>query len=466
MEQLLYCYAARGYFRWSAVAGRSGFEPRFAQASHHVDAEYNVRVATEAEKLLAARNELERVLRSETFRNSDALRNLLSYLGEKSLADPGEDLKEYTIGVEACGKPQSYDPQRDASVRVQVGRLRQKLEEYYKGEGSSDPLVLELPKGRFTVLFHKAAADARAARPGWGRLVRGVLRPRLSTGTVILLVLLSGALSWGVVLWRQLREYERRLAVSSQAEAVRAFSPLWGPFLSHTVPSAVVFGSPPFFASLRHGLFVRLYSLKDPNDPRSSPEFSAIESKVGPLDGPRYDYASMGDAVAVQRLTAFFGSAGVSLRALPAHLAVWESVKDDNLIFIGAWRMHPLLRRLPVTQDFELGAEGQIHNRKPQPGEERTYMTPDHRNVMTYAVVGLYPGLKPGREILIVSAHNSPGAMGAVDFITSAGSLKFVQNRIGLSPAGPRRYFQLLLRTYVDNDVPVKTEYVTHHMNS
>lgn len=423
-------------------------------------------MATEADKLLAARNELERVLRSDTFRNSDALRNLLTYLGEKSLAEPGEDLKEYTIGIDACGKPQSYDPQRDASVRVQVGRLRQKLEEYYKGEGAADPIVLELPKGRFAVLFQKSVAEAQDMKSAWSRLWRRALRLRLSTGTVILLALLAGALSWGAVLWRQLREYERRLSISSQAEAFRAFSPLWGPFLSHTVPSAVVFGSPPFFASLRHGLFVRLYGLKDPNDPRSSPEFSAIDSKVGPLDGPRFDYASMGDAVAVQRLTAFFGSAGVSLRALPAHLTVWESVKDDNLIFIGAWRMHPLLRRLPVTQDFELGADDQIHNRNPQAGEQRTYTTPDHRNAMTYAVVGLYPGLKSGREILIVTAHNSPGAMGAVDFITSAGSLKFVQDRIGLGSAGPRRYFQLLLRIYVDNDVPVKTEYVTHHLNS
>jgi hypothetical protein len=408
---------------------------------------------------------LERVLRSKAFRNSEALRNLLAYLGEKSLANPGEDLKEYTIGVEACGKPQSYDPQRDASVRVQVGRLRQKLEDYYKGEGGGDPVILELPKGRFAVRFHESAAGVRAGRSVWGRLGLRVLRLRPTPGMVILLALLAGTLSWGMLLWRQLRDYEHRLEISTQAETVRVFSPLWGPFLSRAVSSAVVFGSPPFFASRQHRMFVRLYGLKDPNDPRSSPEFSAIDSKTGPLEGPRFDYASMGDAVAVQRLTAFFGSAGVSLRALPAHLAVWEAVKDDNLIFIGALRMHPLLRRLPVTQDFELGPEGQIHNRKPGPGEQETYTTPDHRNAMTYAVVGLYPGLKPGREILIVSAHSSPGAMGATDFITSAGSLKSVQDRIGLGPAGPRRYFELLLRIYVDNDVPVKTEYVAHHTN-
>ncbi|HEU0142179.1 MAG TPA: hypothetical protein VFQ79_20830, partial [Bryobacteraceae bacterium] len=180
---------------------------------------------------------------------------------------------------------------------------------------------------------------------------------------------------------------------------------------------------------------------------------------------PRFDYASMGDAIAVQRLTSFFGSAGISLKALPAHLAAWESIKDNNLIFIGAWRMHPLLRRLPVTQDFELGPDDQIHNQKPGPGELKIYTTPSHRDSMTYASVGVFPGLRPGREVFVVTAHSSPGAMGAVDFITNAGSVKLIRDRIGLSSSGPRKYFQMLLRVYVDNDVPMKTEYVTHHLN-
>jgi hypothetical protein len=265
---------------------------------------------------------------------------------------------------------------------------------------------------------------------------------------------------------RRLHEYDAELAVRSQARTMHESSPLWGPFLSHTVPTVVVFGSPPFFASGKHGLFVRFFNLKNPDDPRSSPDFGAADAKVGPLLGPRYDYASMGDAVAVQRLTSFFGSAGVALKALPAHLAVWDSIKDGNLIFVGAWRMHPLLRRLPITQDFELGADDQIYNRRPQPGEQQVYTTPSHRNRMTYAVVGAFPGLRPGREVIVVTAHSSPGAAAAADFITTAETVRIVQHRIGLSPSGPRKYFQMLLRIVVDNDVPVKTEYVTHHLNA
>jgi hypothetical protein len=415
--------------------------------------------------LAAARAELARVLHSETFRNSDGLRQLLTYLGEKSLAETPVELKEYTIGTDACGKPPTYDPQKDASVRVQVGRLRMKLDDYYSSEGAGNSITLELPKGRFTLLPHVRQPAAqpdrshiRMLRQAW-RQLRGMRR---STGVLILL--LAGSLALAAHMWRLSREHEAHLWISRQEEAIRLFSGVWGPFLTRSDPPMAVFGSPGFLASRRFPMFVRLYGMDDPDDPRSSPHFSEVDSAVGPLVGPRFDYASMGDAVAIQRLTAFFGSAGIPLKALPAHLVAWEALGDSNLIFVGAWRMHPLLRRLPVRQDFELGSDDQIYNRNPQHGEQQVYTTPSHRDSMTYAVVGLYPGLKPGREVLVLTAHSSPGAMAAADFVTSPGNVRIMEQRIGLS-GKTRRYFQMLLRVHVDKDVPIQTQYVTHHLN-
>ncbi len=415
----------------------------------------------------AFRAELSRVVHSETFHNSESLRHLLSYLGEKSLTDPGGDLKEYTIGVEAFGKPSSYDPQRDASVRVQAGRLRQKLEEYYRTAGAADPLVLYLPKGRFTILSRARESEGGPLGSSrWARLASRVSRLARSARWWLALVSLglALALSWAFWLDRRLGSYEEQLSVSRQARTLRDFAALWEPFFARDVQNFVVFGSPPFFASGKYGLFVRLYGPRNPDDPRSSPDFDEIAAKVGPLQGPRFDYASMGDAVAVQRLTAFFGSAGIPLRALPAHMAAWDSIMEGNLIFLGAWRMNPLLRRLPIHQDFELGPDDNVHNANPQPGEQQVYTTPSHRDSMTYAVVAAYPGLKPGREVLVVRTHSSPGAMGAADFITTPGSVTVMKERLGLAAGGRRKYFQMLLRIYVDNDLPVKTEYVTHHI--
>lgn len=81
------------------------------------------------------RLELERVLNSEVFLHSEAVRRLLAYLGEKSLAGQGAGLKEYTVGIEALKKPDGYDPQQDAAVRVLASKLRHKLDDYYRTGG-------------------------------------------------------------------------------------------------------------------------------------------------------------------------------------------------------------------------------------------------------------------------------------------------------------------------------------------
>src|SRR5580658_6335180 len=96
------------------------------------------------------RDELEKIVGSRAFRDRETLRHLLEYLVDRTLDGTADSLKEYVIGVDVFGKPAGYDPQTDASVRVQIGKLRKKLEEYYLDEGISDSLMLQLPKRQFT----------------------------------------------------------------------------------------------------------------------------------------------------------------------------------------------------------------------------------------------------------------------------------------------------------------------------
>src|SRR5207244_8579315 len=88
--------------------------------------------------------EINRVLESGIFRNSEALRRLLRFLADKMLAGEADQLKEYTVGIDGLGRPPTYDPRHDSTVRIQMGRLRQKLAEYYRTEGKHDPLVVDL----------------------------------------------------------------------------------------------------------------------------------------------------------------------------------------------------------------------------------------------------------------------------------------------------------------------------------
>src|ERR1700722_8133929 len=96
--------------------------------------------------------QVERIVQSETLRSSEALRRLLRFLGEKSASGEADELKEYTVGVDGLGRPVTYDPRHDAAARIQVGRLRQKLAEYYRTEGKDDAVIVEVPKGQFKLV--------------------------------------------------------------------------------------------------------------------------------------------------------------------------------------------------------------------------------------------------------------------------------------------------------------------------
>ena len=95
-----------------------------------------------ATELDSAREQVDRILASDTLRGSEVLRRLFRFLADKTFSGQGDQLKEYSVGLDALGKPPTYDPRQDAAVRLQASRLRQKLEEYYRGEGANDSLTI------------------------------------------------------------------------------------------------------------------------------------------------------------------------------------------------------------------------------------------------------------------------------------------------------------------------------------
>src|ERR1700744_5163453 len=101
----------------------------------------------------AVRAELERILASAPFAGSHRSQRFLRYVVENSSEDAHESLKEYAIAVEVFERDPSYDPAIDATVRVEAGRLRARLREYYAEQGRNDTLVINMPKGGYRVTF-------------------------------------------------------------------------------------------------------------------------------------------------------------------------------------------------------------------------------------------------------------------------------------------------------------------------
>jgi Tol biopolymer transport system component len=112
----------------------------------------------------AVRAHLAAVLGSPEFKRSERSRGLLEFIVESALTRTGEGLKESLIGVQIFGRPADYDPKIDPVVRVSVGRLRLKLDEYYVRE-AREALRISLPKGTYVPSFEWNAALNRPAEP-------------------------------------------------------------------------------------------------------------------------------------------------------------------------------------------------------------------------------------------------------------------------------------------------------------
>lgn len=97
--------------------------------------------------------QLDRILSSAEFKNKLRLQRFLSYVVHETLVGNSSLIKGYTIGLEVFDKDESFDPQADAIVRVEAGRLRRLLEHYYVNEGKDDPIIIDLPKGKYEPVF-------------------------------------------------------------------------------------------------------------------------------------------------------------------------------------------------------------------------------------------------------------------------------------------------------------------------
>jgi len=125
----------------------------------------NNNTATKREPTAAEiREQLERILGSQCFEQAGRSSKFLRFAADQTLAGLGERLKGYTIAVEVFGRPADFDAQNDPLVRVEAGRLRRRLAEYYAGEGKNDELRVDLPRGGYAVVWSYPPVAEQAVR--------------------------------------------------------------------------------------------------------------------------------------------------------------------------------------------------------------------------------------------------------------------------------------------------------------
>ena len=108
--------------------------------------------------------ELRRILSRKCLPRRSGARPFCAMWWSGLSTDTPDPLKEFSIAIDVFARGHDYDPSIDATVRVEAGRLRSRLREYYDGEGSSDPVYIDVPKGGYHPAFTFREAKIGAAK--------------------------------------------------------------------------------------------------------------------------------------------------------------------------------------------------------------------------------------------------------------------------------------------------------------
>jgi hypothetical protein len=122
--------------------------------------------------------QIERILNSPYFKRSPRLSRFLGYTVEHALSSETSKLKEYTIALEVFGKPDTFDPRLDSSVRVAARQLRSKLDRYYATDGRMEKVLIRFRPGDYAPRMY--VRDQNACLP-----VSEVERTPALTGVII-----------------------------------------------------------------------------------------------------------------------------------------------------------------------------------------------------------------------------------------------------------------------------------------
>jgi hypothetical protein len=396
--------------------------------------------------------QVEKLINSHSLKGSESLCKLLRYLAEHSLDRPGTPLKEYQIATEVLGRSSGFDPQSDSTVRVQAGRLRMKLADYYAHEGPDDPIVVELPKGSYALSFH-ARTPATSAESFPTPLER---RRRALQGSVrgwaIAAVALGVLLAVSLTAIAVLLTARRRPAAVAENSVPAVYQVFWNSFASGPQPPWVIFSNANFVGRPETGM--RYFN-------------SASDSRALILD----HYTGVGEVLAVHQLDRLFVLLNRQLRVKRGTLFSLDDAKNNDLIFVGSPAENLTLREIPATQEFvfqrvaagpRTGDLG-VLNAHPQAGEPHMFLAspPNEPTTEDYAVIGLVPGIDPARSVLILAGTTTIGTQAAAEYVCREDSLSELLQRLKVSKPGELKPFEALLWVKITHGVPVRTDLVS-----
>jgi hypothetical protein len=395
---------------------------------------------------------VDRLVASHALHGSESLCKLLRYLAKRAHDQPGVQVKEYQIATEVFGRQSDFDPQLDSFVRVQAGRLRTKLSEYYGSEGSSDPVIIDLPKGSYALSVHERSILPSPNSPPPDSHVAAQPRPVLANNSVALLLGTAVLVCLGVISWLVIARSSGRSAAANPTSPVAPSLHLfWKGLLKEDQEPWVIFSNAPFVGRPDTGM--RYFD-------------ASRDRNVPILDY----YTGVGEVLSVHNLDMVFEALHFSARVKRGSLFSLDDAKNNDLIFIGSPSENLTLLEVPSTTEFvfrrvELGTRTgnvKVVNSHPLPGEAAEYLASPSSSPLTedYAVIAFERGINPQNTELILAGTTTIGTQAAVEFVTRENYLSDLLSKLKVTSPEALTPFEALIRVKVTKGVPVESSLV------
>jgi hypothetical protein len=415
-------------------------------------------------------DQVERILHSDELRGCEILRRLLKFLAEKSVSGEANELKEYVVAIDGLGKPASYDPRHNSAVRIQVGRLRQKLADYYRTEGLEDLVIIDVPKGRFKLTCEQRTSPVPPPAPFLPPVIRKkndrTFTHVISAVAIGIVIGVGVALSIAMGMYSWMRPWSAQAtSVSTVTGLTPELAELWAPFVSSKRPLIVAIEDP-LFVELHWGTgtYYRDKSVNHWKDVSASPAVSALRRALkNPDIQPSRYYTAFGEVDASFLIGKFFGPREQNLSIVKTSDFSWQQLADNNVLFVGVQNLFfdEQLEAMPIAAQLLPVPEG-IRNVHPGPGEPNlfadNYSTAPSEEGVAYSLVTHLPGPLGTNDVESFTSTRSAGYVAAVKSFTDPSFGRVVVDRLKKDSGGQMpRYYQVLLKVKFKDQIPTET---------
>jgi hypothetical protein len=407
---------------------------------------------------------LQRVVSSQELRRAVRLRDLVLYLGTRSLKDNETSLREQEIGAAVFGRDENYDTNIDNIVRVNVSELRKRLHHYFQEEGAAETIVMEIPRGGYHPVFLArqiagVPPPKGESAPADGGQVRADVAPVDAAAATSDLTPEDPARNWVslalggcllLIAFAAIFYYHQAYELRTQLQPWRvddARSLFWSHFFGTGQQVDIVTADTSY--ALAEDILQRPISLDDYLDYKykdfaNLPGLTQQTKDALNLVLDR-NTGSIGDFEAAERVMELDAhSPAINLASARSYTPA--SIKKNNVILIGSRESNPWVELYKDRMNFQVEYDPSRHssyvvNRAPLPGEASVYQVGQDKD-RDYSVVAFVPNLSPSRFALIIGGTDSQGTRAAGEFITSSEGLAAVRERV---PADRYPYFEVLL---------------------